>query len=100
MPLHDSTSGKQKKCDAVEFFFVITEDSKRYAKKAAYVDLPEGEGTAVFSAWAKQNQQRVDLGFHERSGERIEGWLFRAVKEERILGIATSAPTLRNAANP
>jgi hypothetical protein len=97
-----SQARKEKQPVKIEFFFVIKGDSKRYAKKAGELDLPEGEGTAVFSASAKQNQQRwVYLGYHERSGERIEGWLVRAVKEERILGIAASTPSLEEmAANP
>jgi hypothetical protein len=64
---------KAKQPLRVEFFFVIKGEEKRYAKQAGALDLPEGEGTAVFSTTAKQNQARwVYLGVRERSGERIE----------------------------
>ena len=83
----------------LEFFFVIKGDSKRYAKQAGMLDLPQGEGSAVFSTTAKQGQQRwVFLGFHERSGERIEGWLVRALNNDRIIGIAASSPSLEELA--
>ena len=82
---------REKQPLRVEFFFVIK--GKRYAKQAGALDLPEGEGTAVFSTTAKQNQARwVYLGFREGSGERIEGWLVRALNYNRILGIAASSP--------
>jgi len=92
---------KEKHPLKLEFFFVIKGD-KRYAKKAGVVDFPEGEGSAVFSTSAQQNQQRwVYIGVHGKSGERVEGWLVRALKEDRIIGIAASAPSLEEmAANP
>ena len=93
---------KAKQSLRAEFFFVIKGEEKRYAKQAGVLDLPEGEGTAVFSTTAKQNQARwVYLGFREGSGERIEGWLVRALNGNRILGIAASSPSLEElAASP
>ncbi|HEY5743153.1 MAG TPA: hypothetical protein VIS99_11485 [Terrimicrobiaceae bacterium] len=93
---------KEKLPLKLEFFFVIKGDSKRYAKQAGIMDLPEGEGTAVFSTSAKQGQERwVFLGVHEKSGERIEGWLVRALNNDRIIGIAASSPSLEElAADP
>ena len=65
---------KEKQPLKLQFFFVLKGDSKRYAKQAGVLDLPEGEGSAV-STSAKQGQQRfVFMGFRESSGERIEGW--------------------------
>ena len=90
---------KAKQPLRVEFFFVIKGEGKRYAKQAGALDLPEGEGTAVFSTTAKQNQARwVYLGFREGSGERIEGWLVRALHGNRILGVAASSPSLEELA--
>ena len=48
---------------------------------------------------AKQGQQRfVYIGFRESSGERIEGWLVRALNNDRIIGIAASSPSLEELA--
>ena len=64
---------KAKQPLRVELFFVIKGEEKRYAKQAGALDLPEGEGTAVFSTIAKQNQARcVYLGVREGSGERLK----------------------------
>ena len=91
---------KAKQPLRVEFFFVIKGEGKRYAKQAGALDLPEGEGTAVFSTTAKQNRARwVYLSFREGSGERIEGWLVRALNYNRILGIAASSPSLEDLAS-
>ena len=92
---------REKQPLRVEFFFVIKGEEKRYAKQAGALDLPAGEGTAV-STTAKQNQARwVYLGFREGSGERIEGWLVRALSGNRIFGIAASSPSLEElAASP
>jgi hypothetical protein len=63
------------------------------------LDFPEGEGSAVFSTSSKQGQSRwVYWGVHERSGERIEGWLVRALKDDRIIGLAASSPSLEELA--
>jgi hypothetical protein len=93
---------REKQPLKLEFFFVVKGDSKRYAKQAGALDLPEGEGSAVFSTSSKQSQSRwVYLGVHERSGERIEGWLVRALNNDRIIGIAASSPSLEElAADP
>lgn len=83
----------------LEFFFVIKGDSGRYAKKAGILDLPEGEGSTIFSTSSQQGQARwVYLGFREKSGERIEGWLVRAIEGARIIGIAGSSPSLEEMA--
>jgi hypothetical protein len=90
---------KEKQALKLEFFFVIKGDSKRYAKQAGVLDLPEGEGSSVFSTSAKQGQARwVYIGFRESSGERIEGWLVRALNNGRIIGIAASSPSLEELA--
>jgi hypothetical protein len=66
---------------------------------AGILDLAEGEGSAVFSTSSKQGQARwVHLGFREKSGERIEGWLVKALKEDRIVGVAGSSPSLEEMA--
>jgi hypothetical protein len=93
---------REKQPLKLEFFFVVKGDSKRYAKQAGALDLPEGEGSAVFSTSSKQSQSRwVYLGVRERSGERIEGWLVRALNNDRIIGIAASSPSLEElAADP
>ena len=93
---------REKQPLKLEFFFVIKGDSIRYAKQAGALDLPEGEGSAVFSTSSKQAQARwVYLGVRERSGERIEGWLVRALKDDRIIGVAASSPSLEElGANP
>ena len=90
---------KEKQPLKLHFFFVLKGDSKRYAKQAGVLDLPEGEGSAVFSTSAKQGQQRfIYIGFRESSGERIEGWLVRALNNDRIIGIAASSPSLEELA--
>ncbi|HEY5706477.1 MAG TPA: hypothetical protein VIS96_12975 [Terrimicrobiaceae bacterium] len=90
---------KEKHPLKLEFFFVIKGGPSRYAKKAGILDLPEGEGSAVFSTSSQQRQARwVYLGFREKSGERIEGWLVRALKDDRIIGIAGSSPSLEEMA--
>ena len=90
---------KEKQPLKLEFFFVLKGDSKRYAKQAGVLDLPEGEGSAVFSTSAKQGQQRfVFMGFRESSGERIEGWFVRALNNDRITGITASSPSLEELA--
>jgi hypothetical protein len=93
---------REKQSLKLEFFFVIKGDSKRYAKQAGALVLSEGEGSAVFSTSSKQSQSRwVYVGVHERSGERIEGWLVRALNNDRIIGIAASSPSLEElAADP
>jgi hypothetical protein len=93
---------REKQPLKLEFFFVVKGDSKRYAKQAGALDLPEGEGSAVFSTSSKQSQSRwVYLGVRERSGEQIEGWLVRALNNDRIIGIAASSPSLEElAADP
>jgi hypothetical protein len=93
---------KDKQALKLEFFFIIKGDSKRYAKQAGVLDLPEGEGSSVFSTSARQGQERwVYMGFRESSGERIEGWLVRALNNDRIIGIAVSSPSLEElAADP
>ena len=89
---------KEKQPLKLEFFFVIKGD-KRYAKQAGSLDLPEGEGSAIFSTSSKRGQERwVYLGFREGSGERIEGWLVRALKGDEIVGIAASSPSLEELA--
>jgi hypothetical protein len=91
---------KEKQPLKLEFFFVIKGDSKRYAKQAGMLDLPEGEGSAVFSATAKQGQKRwVFVGYREKSGEKIEGWLVRVLNNARIVGIAASSPSLEETAS-
>ena len=63
------------------------------------LDLPEGEGSTIFSTSSQQGQaRRVYLGFREKSGERIEGWLVRAIEGARIIGIAGSSPSLEEMA--
>jgi hypothetical protein len=48
---------------------------------------------------ARQGQERwVYMGFRESSGERIEGWLVRALNNDRIIGIAASSPSLEELA--
>ena len=48
---------------------------------------------ALFLALQKQGQQRfVYIGFRESSGERIEGWLVRALNNDRIIGIVCVIP--------
>lgn len=90
---------KEKQPLTLEFFFVIKGDSGRYAKQAGIFDLPEGEGSATFSTSSKQDRARwVYLGISERSGERIEGWLVRALRDQRIIGIAASSPSLEELA--
>lgn len=90
---------KEKQPLKLEFFFVIKGDTKRYAKQAGTLDLPEGEGSSTFSTTSKQGQERwVFMGVHERSGEHIEGWLVRALKDGRVLGIAASSPSLEELA--
>jgi hypothetical protein len=90
---------KEKQALKLEFFFIIKGNSKRYAKKAGVLDLPEGEGSSVFSTSAKQGQERwIYMGFRESSGERIEGWLVRALNNDRIIGIAASSPRLEELA--
>ena len=66
------------------------------------MDFPEGEGSAVFSTSARQSQQRfVFVGTYAQFGEKVEGWLVRALKGEQIIGVAASAPSLEEtAANP
>jgi hypothetical protein len=92
---------KEKHALKLEFFFVIKGD-RRYAKRAGEVDFPEGEGSAVFSTSARQSQQRfVFVGAYAQSGEKVEGWLVRALKGGQIVGVAASAPSLEEmAANP
>jgi hypothetical protein len=52
---------------------------------------PKAKEPLFLAPTAKQNQARwVYLGFHEGSGERIEGWLVRALNANRILEIAAS----------
>ena len=77
-------------------------DSKRYAIKAGVLDLPEGEGSSIFGTSSKQGQARwVYLGIREKSGERIEGWLVRAINDDRTIGIAASSANLEElAAHP
>jgi hypothetical protein len=90
---------REKQPLKLEFFFVIKGDSKRYAKQVGALDLPQGQGNAVFSTSSKQSQSRwVYLGMHEKSGERIEGWLVRALNNDRIIGIAASSPSLEELA--
>jgi hypothetical protein len=90
---------KEKRPLKLQFFFVIKGEPKRYAKQAGVLDLPEGEGSAVFSTSAQQGQQRfVFMGFRESSGERIEGWFVRALNNDRIIGIAASSPSLEELA--
>ncbi len=90
---------REKQPLKLEFFFVIKGDSGKYAKQAGALDLPEGEGSAVFSTSSKQGQSRwVYMGIQERSGERIEGWLVRALKDDRIIGIAASSPSMEELA--
>jgi hypothetical protein len=90
---------KEKQALKLEFFFIIKGDSKRCAKHAGVLDLPEGEGSSVFSTSARQGQERwVYMGFRESSGERIEGWLVRALNNDRIVGIAASSPSLEELA--
>jgi hypothetical protein len=83
----------------VEFFFIIKGESGRFAQQGGVLQLPEGEGTGTFSTSSKQDQARyVYLGISERSGDRIEGWLVRALNRERVLGIAASSPSLEELA--
>jgi hypothetical protein len=92
---------KEKHPLKLEFFFVIKGDH-RYAKRAGEMDFPEGEGSAVFSTSARQSQQRfVFVGSYAQSGEKVEGWLVRALQGDQIVGLAASAPSLEEtAANP
>jgi hypothetical protein len=85
----------------LEFFFVIKGD-RRYAKRAGEADFPEGEGSAVFSTSPRQSQRRfVFVGTYAQSGEKVEGWLVRALKGGQIVGVAASAPRLEETAgNP
>jgi hypothetical protein len=89
---------KEKHPLKLEFFFVIKGDN-RYAKKAGEADFPEGEGSAIFSTSTRQSQSRyVYIGFYGRSGEKVEGWLVRALKGDQIIGVAGSAPSLEETA--
>jgi hypothetical protein len=92
---------KEKHPLKLEFFFVMKGEN-RYAKKAGEADFPEGEGSAVFSTSAgKISSGWIYIGIYERSGERVEGRLVRALKGDQIVGIAASAPSLEEmAANP
>jgi hypothetical protein len=78
---------KEKHPLKLEFFFVI-KGGNRYAKKAGEADFPEGEGSAIFSTSTRQSQSRyVYIGFYGRSGEKVEGWLVRALKGDQIIGV-------------
>jgi hypothetical protein len=92
---------REKHSLKLEFFFVIKGDS-RYAKRAGEADFPEGEGSAVFSTSTRQRQERwVYVGVYGQSGEKVDGWLVRALKGNQIVGVAASAPSLEEtAANP
>ena len=82
------------------FFFIIKGESGRFAQQGGVLQLPEGEGTGTFSTSSKQDQARyVHLGISERSGDRIEGWLVRALNRDRVLGIAASSPSLEDLAS-
>ena len=89
---------KEKHPLKLEFFFVIKAEN-RYARRAGETDLPEGEGSAVFSTSTRQSQQRfVYVGIYDRAGEKIEGWLVRALKGDQIVGVAASGPSLEEVA--
>jgi hypothetical protein len=91
---------KEKQPLIVEFFFIIKGESGRFAQQAGVLELPEGEGTATFSTSSKQDRARyVYLGIRERSGDRIEGWLVRALNRGRVLGIAASSPSFEELAS-
>ena len=89
---------KEKHPLKLEFFFVIKGDY-RYARKAGEADFPEGEGSAVFSTSTRQSQHRlVYVGVYAQSGEKVEGWLVRALKGDQIVGVAASGPSLEETA--
>lgn len=78
---------------SIRFYFVFrdAQTKEEVFVPADTVVFKEGSGTAVFSQEATSTDLKlVTIGIREKTGESIYGWLARAVRGDRIVGVAGS----------
>jgi len=77
----------------IKFYFVFKDVS---TKEESYIPcdpvvFEQGSGSARFSQTATSKDLKlVMIGFREKDGETIYGWLVRAIRNDKIVGVAAS----------